>query len=148
VQAQAPAPEEKGAGDEFVIYGPGEGPRAKEKPDPNSPFSALHGMKVRPAHPFDPVALPLMHCPLPPCSLQSMWDLPGLNEKDMTREEFYKAVQVPTNVPLDPPAVALVASHSPVPFTSVTPHSLVPFTSVTPHSHAHSPPVARAGCTR
>ena len=39
-----------------------------------------------------------MHCPLPPCSLQSMWDLPGLNEKDMTREEFYKAVQVPTHV--------------------------------------------------
>jgi hypothetical protein len=28
-----------------------------------------------------------------------MWDLPGLNEKDMTREEFYKAVQVPRNVP-------------------------------------------------
>ena len=54
-----------------------------------------------------------------------MWDLPGLNEKDMTREEFYKAVQVPTHVPPDPLA-ALVASHSLHPFASVLPHSPVP----------------------
>ena len=54
--------------DEFVIYGPGEGPRSDEAPDPNSPFAALHGMR-------------------------SMWDIPDLEKKDLTREEYYKAVQ-------------------------------------------------------
>jgi hypothetical protein len=49
--------------DEFVIYGPGEGPRTSEEPD-----AALHG-------------------------LRSMWDIPDLDKKDMTREEYYKAVQ-------------------------------------------------------
>lgn len=54
--------------DEFVIHGPGEGPRTSEAPDPDSPFAALHG-------------------------LRSMWEIPGMETKDMTRDEYYKAVQ-------------------------------------------------------
>jgi guanylate kinase len=41
----------------------------------------------------------------------------------MTREEFYKAVQVPTNVPA---CYILVASHSLNTFTSILPRSPVP----------------------
>ena len=54
---------------DLTIYGPGEGPKSTEQPDPNSPFASLHGMK-------------------------SMWDIPGLEENpDITREEYMRIVQ-------------------------------------------------------
>ena len=62
--------QKKPAGEiDLTIYGPGEGPRNTETPDPDSPFASLHGMK-------------------------SMWDIPGLDENpDITREEYMRIVQ-------------------------------------------------------
>ena len=60
---------QKAAEVDLTIYGPGEGPKSTEKPDPNSPFASLHGMK-------------------------SMWDIPGLEDNpDITREEYMRIVQ-------------------------------------------------------
>ena len=54
--------EEKG----FVIYAPGEEPsNTSEKPDPNSPFSAFHGMR-------------------------NTWQIQGM--ENMSTNEYYKAI--------------------------------------------------------
>jgi len=47
------------------VYGAGEGPRNSEKPDPNSPFSSLHG-------------------------LSNTWQIPGM--ENMTTEQYYAAI--------------------------------------------------------
>ena len=50
---------------EFVIYEMGEGPTSDERPDPNSEFSALHGLK-------------------------NTWEMPGMD--NMTTDEYYAAI--------------------------------------------------------
>lgn len=49
----------------FVIYEAGEGPATEDKPDPNSPFSDLHG-------------------------LSNTWQMPGMD--NMSTEEYYAAI--------------------------------------------------------
>lgn len=50
---------------DFVIYEAGDGPRSEDIPDPNSPFSDLHG-------------------------LSNTWQMPGMD--DMTTDEYYAAI--------------------------------------------------------
>lgn len=50
---------------EFIVYEAGEGPASEDKPDPNSPFSDLHG-------------------------LSNTWQMPGMD--NMTTGEYYAAI--------------------------------------------------------
>lgn len=58
-------PAEKRKESDFVIYEVGEGPSSDERPDPNSEFSALHGLK-------------------------NTWEMPGMD--NMTTDEYYAAI--------------------------------------------------------
>jgi hypothetical protein len=62
---KGPAPKKLTAEEYNVIWEAGEGPSSEDKPDPNSPFANLHGVK-------------------------NTWQIPGMD--NMSTEEYYAAI--------------------------------------------------------